>query len=78
MITETDLLNLGYRVWLRQTDKDKSVDFQHEDRANRTYLVNLCKGEIHIDYPTNVKMKKPFFRTASIAEFTSWHTRYKQ
>jgi hypothetical protein len=78
MITAVDLYQLGYCISLKQTDFDKSVDFLHKDSEMRSYLVNLCKGEIQIDYPTKVHMKKPFLRTDDIVKFTAWHNCYKQ
>ena len=78
MITEMDLYRLGYRIKMRLTDTDRSIDFKHEDFENRSYLINLRKGGIHIVYPTNKSMKKPFFSTSDINELRNWHNNFKQ
>ena len=76
MITETDLINMGYIVKTRLTDKEKTVDFKHPDSKNRPYLVNLNEGEINIVYPNNYKHGE-FFRTDNLDEFKNWHNGFR-
>lgn len=76
MITEYDLYKLGYRISMRLTDKDHTIDFIHAEK-NREYLVNLDRGEINIVYPNSLPPQK-IFVTKNLDEFETWHKNYKQ
>jgi len=76
MITETDLLNLGYKVITRLEDTDNTVEFIHEDLHKMSYLVKLRKGEVQTVFPESIY--KAGWKTSNLEELVEWHYVYLQ